>query len=73
MKLIVPVFIIGFIGGLLDTITDLSKFWCFIIGIVAFVCFLFIKSIFKTAQIMKQTKDKKKIWIDQDNNVVKSE
>ena len=73
MKWIVPAIIIGLTGGILDECTQLHKVWCFIIGIAAFVCFLFIKSIFITARIMRQTKDKKKVLIDQNNNIIKAE
>lgn len=72
MKWIVPAVIIGLVGGILDEVTDLSKIWCFLIGVAAFILFLFIKSIFITAKIMKETKGKQKIWIDQNNNVIKS-
>ncbi len=70
MKLIVPAIIIGAVGGLLDKITDLHKVWCFMLGVGAFYLFVFIKSVFITARIMRQTKGKSKIWIDQNNNVV---
>lgn len=73
MKWIVPAIIIGLVGGILDEYTQLHKVWCFIIGIAAFVCFLFIKSIFITARIRRQTKGKKRVWIDQNNNIVKTE
>lgn len=73
MKWIVPAIIIGLTGGILDECTQLHKVWCFIIGIATFVCFLFIKSIFITARIMRQTKNKKKVWIDQNNNIIKTE
>lgn len=46
MKLIVPAVIIGLVGGILDEVTDLNKVWCFLIGVVAFIIFLFIKSVF---------------------------
>lgn len=73
MKWLVPAIIIGFIGGVFDEVTDLHKVWCFLIGVGTFIMFLFIKSIFITARIMRQTKGKKKLWIDQNNNVVKSD
>lgn len=73
MKWIVPAIIIGAVGGVLDGCTHLHKIWCFLIGVAAFVCFVFIKSIFTTAKIMRQTKGKKKIWIDQNNNIIKTE
>lgn len=72
MKWIVPAIIIGLTGGLLDEYTQLHKVWCFIIGVAAFLCFLFIKSIITTARIMKQTKGKSKVWIDQNNNIVET-
>ncbi|GEM_PF-2416998 len=73
MKWMIPAIIIGLTGGILDEYTQLHKVWCFIISIVAFVCYLFIKSIFITVRIMRQTKGKKKVWIDQNNNIVKTE
>lgn len=73
MKWIVPAIIIGLVGGILDEYTDLHKVWCFLIGVVAFFLYVFIKSIFTTKRIMKQTKGNKKIWIDQNNNVAKAE
>ena len=72
MKWIVPAIIIGLVGGILDEYTQLHKVWCFVIGVFAFVCFLFIKSMFITAKIMKRTKGKNKVWIDQNNNIVKT-
>lgn len=73
MKWIVPAIIIGLVGGMLDEFTNLHKFWCFLIGVGAFYLFVFIKSIFITARIMRKTKGKSKLWIDQNNNVAKSE
>lgn len=73
MKWIVPAIIIGLVGGILDEFTQLHKVLCFIIGIAAYLCFLFIKSMFTTARIMRQTKGKKKVWIDQNNNIAKTE
>lgn len=73
MKWIIPAIIIGLAGGILDEYTQLHKVWCFIIGIAAFLCFLFIKSIFTTARIMRQSKGKKKVLIDRNNNIVKTE
>ena len=73
MKWIVPAIIIGLTGGILDECTQLHKVWCFLIGVAAFVCYVFIRSIFTTARIMRQTKGKKKVWIDQNNNIVKTE
>lgn len=73
MKIIVPAIIIGIVGGALDAYTDLHKIWCFIIGLAAFFFFLFIKSAIKATLIMLKTKGAKKIWLDQDNNIVKSE
>lgn len=71
MRLIVPAIIIGLVGGILDYYTSLHKVWCFLIGVVAFFLFLFIKSLFTTARIMRETKGKKKIWIDQNNRMIK--
>lgn len=73
MKCFVPAVIIGLVGGMLDTYTDLYKIWCFLIGVAAFIIFLFIKSVFITARIMREAKGKKKVWIDQNNNIIKSE
>ena len=73
MKLLVPAIIIGLVGGILDEITDLHKIWCFLIGVGAFIFYLFIKSIFATIRVMKQSKGAKKIWLDQNNNIIKTE
>lgn len=73
MKWLLPAVIIGFTGGFLGAYTDLHWVWCFIIGALAFYVFLFVKSIFTTARIMRETKGSKKIWINQNNNVVKKE
>lgn len=73
MKWIVPIVIIGLVGGIMDEITELNKVWCFLIGVAAFIVLLLIKSIFIAARIMLKTKGKKKIWIDQNNNVINSE
>lgn len=73
MKLLVPAIIIGFVGGMLDGLTELHKIWCFLIGVGAFYVFVLIKSIIITARIMRQTKGAKKIWIDQNNNIIKAE
>lgn len=73
MKWIVPAVIIGLVGGILDDRTDLNKFWCFMAGVAAYLFFLLIKSAITTVRIMRETKDKKKIWIDQNSNIVKSE
>lgn len=73
MKWIVPIVIIGLVGGIMDEITELNKVWCFLIGVAAFIVLLLIKSIFIAARIMLNTKGKKKIWIDQNNNVINSE
>lgn len=75
MKWLVPAIIVGLVGGILDEITDLHKFWCFLIGVGAFILYLFIKSIFTTIRIMRQTKGKgaKKVWLDQNKNIIKTE
>lgn len=73
MNWIVPAAIIGSVGGALDSLTELNKIWCLLIGVVAFSLFVFIKSIFTTARIMHQTKGKKTIRLDQDSNIMKSE
>jgi len=70
MKWIIPAIIIGLVGGVLNTVTDLHKVWCFLIGVAAFIVFLFIQSLIKTAQIMRKTKGVRKVRIDRDNNVV---
>lgn len=70
MKWIIPATIIGLVGGVLNTVTDLHKVWCFLIGVAAFIVLLFIHSVIKTAKIMRKTKGAKKIWIDRDNNLV---
>lgn len=73
MKWIVPAIIIGFVGGMLDHHTDLHKIWCFLIGVAAFYLYVFIKSVFIAIREMRQTKGTKKIWLDQNNNVIKTE
>lgn len=70
MKWIIPAIIIGLVGGVLDAATDLHKAWCFLIGVAAFIVFLFIQSLIKTAQIMRKTKGVRKVRIDRDDNVV---
>ncbi len=39
MKMLLPVIIIGLVGGVLDTATDLHKALCFLIGVAAFIIF----------------------------------
>lgn len=73
MKWIVPAVIIGLVGGILDDRTDINKFWCFLIGVAAYLIFLLIKSLFITVKIMRSSKGKKKVWLDHNNNIVKSE
>lgn len=73
MKWIVSAIIIGLVGGMLDEFTNLHKFWCFFIGVGTLLLGLFVKSIITMTRIMRQTKGKKKLWIDQNNNVVESE
>lgn len=73
MKLYVPAIIIGLVGGMLDEFTDLYKIWCFTMGVAAFILFLLIRSILITARIFRQTKGKRKIWMAQNNNVIKTE
>lgn len=73
MKWIVPAVIIGLVGGILDDRTDLNKVWCFLIGLAVYLAFLLIKSIFTTVRIMRSTKGKKKVWLDPNNNIAKTE
>lgn len=73
MKLIVPAVIIGLVGGMLDAYTDLHKIWCFLIGAAAFFVFVLVQSIIKTALIRRKTRDTRKVWLNQNNNVVKTE
>ncbi len=73
MKWLVPAIIIGLVGGILDEATNLHKIWCFLIGVGAFFLFVFVQSLWTTAKIMRKTKGAKKIWIDQNNNLIKSE
>lgn len=73
MKWIVPAIIIGFVGGVLDETTELHKIWCFLIGVLAFLLFVFVKSIISTIIIMRKAKGHKKIWLDQNNNIIKTE
>ena len=70
MKWIIPAITIGLVGGVLNTVTDLHKAWCFLIGVAAFIVFLFILSVIKAAKLMRKTKCAKKIWLDRDNNIV---
>lgn len=72
MRWIIPVIIIGLVGGVLDKVTELSKVWCFLIGVAVFILLLFVKSIFVTIKVMRQTKGAKKVWIDQNNNIIKT-
>ena len=71
MKWIVPAIIIGLVGGVLDEVTDLHKVWCFLIGVGAFFLILFLKSIVVAASVMRKTRGAKKIWLDQNNNIIK--
>ena len=59
MKFIVPAIIIGLVGGMLDEFTELHKIWCFLIGLVVFYLYVFIKSIFTTARIKNTNKHQK--------------
>lgn len=70
MKSIFPAIIIGLVGGILDELTQLHKVWCFLIGVVVFLFFVFIKSIFITVRIRRQAKGKTNVWIDQYNRIV---
>lgn len=73
MKYLVPAVIIGFVGGMLDTLTGLHKIWCFLIGVAIFCLFLLVKSAFTTNKILKQTKGARKVWLDKNNNVIKAD
>lgn len=73
MRLLGPIIVIGLVGGILDTTTGLSKIWCFLIGVAAFFLIVLVKSIFTTYRIMRETKGKNKIYIDQNNNIAKAE
>lgn len=53
MKWIIPAIIIGFVGGLLDEFTELNKVWCFLIGVGAFLCFVFVEALIKTIKIKR--------------------
>lgn len=53
MRNVVPLFIIGGIGGMLDASTELHKIWCLFIGIIAFYLFILVKLLFTTCKIMK--------------------
>lgn len=55
-KFIIPVLIIGLVGGLVESLTGWSKIWCFLIGVAAFYLFVFVKSILITIRIMRKTK-----------------
>lgn len=73
MKWLIPAIIIGLVGGILDAYTGLHKVWCFLIGVGAFIMFLLIQSAIIATKIRREAKRKraKKIWIDQNNNIVK--
>ncbi len=73
MRLIFPAIVIGLVGGCFDAYTDLHKVWCFLIGAGSFFLILFLKSIIVAASVMKKTKGAKKIWLDQNNNIIKYE
>ena len=73
MKYYVPAIIIGLVGGILDACTDLHNVLSLLIGIGTFFLYVLIRSIFKTASIMKKTTGAKKIWIDNNNNVIRTE
>lgn len=73
IKLLLPAIIIGLVGGMLDACTSLHKVWCFLLGVAAFFVFLLIQSVIKTVVIMKKTKGSKEIWLDQNNNITKTE
>lgn len=59
MKYLVPAFIIGIVGGLLDEVTSLHKVWCFLIGVGAFFLFVFIKSVIVTIRYRREWKQGK--------------
>lgn len=73
MKWIVSAIVIGLVGGMLDEFTALHKVWCFLIGVGVLLFAAFVKSIITAARIMRQTKGNKKLWIDQNNNIIKGE
>lgn len=56
MKWIVPAIIIGLVGGVLDEVTGLHRVWCFLIGVVAFIIYVFMKSVVKTIILKSKSK-----------------
>lgn len=73
MKWLIPCFVICVVGGMVEVLTNISRFWCVLIGIGFWLLILFIKSVITTAKIMRETKGAKKIWIDHNNNVIRQE
>ena len=73
MKIIFLALIIGLVGGMLDVCTSLHKVWCFLLGVAAFFVFVLIQSAIKAIVIMRRTKGSKKICLDQNNNIIKTE
>lgn len=72
-KTIIMAAIIGLVGGALDTLTDWHRFWCFLAGVGAFIVYLLVLSIIKTAVIMRKTNWSKTIVLDQNNNIIRHE
>ena len=54
LKWIVPAIFISAVGGILDTITDLHKIWCFLIGVLAFYVCLLLRSAWITLELFIQ-------------------
>lgn len=73
MKWLIPCFVICVVGGMIEALTNLSRFWCVLIGIGFWLLILFVKSVITTAKIMRETKGANKIWIDKNNNVIKQQ
>lgn len=73
MKWVIPACVIGLVGGAFEALTNWHRVWCLLIGIGFWLLILFIKSVITTAKIMRETKGAKKIWIDQNNNVIRQE
>lgn len=68
-----PCSVICIVGGMVEALTNLNRVWCVLIGIGVWLLILFIKAAITTSKIMRETKGAKKIWIDQNNNVIRQE
>lgn len=53
MMWLVPASIIGVVGGLLDEAAGLHKVRCFLIGVGAFLCYVFVGAFITTIKIKR--------------------